>query len=135
MVLADPWVAAGAATPGRLRLWHTAGVLATLPVAAPEQTGFSFTNLLILAVVIAVFYPVQKKIREVASRRRRERWAARGPRGAGAAGADATRRRAPGGPDCPLLTAAPAAGSAALSPTGAAAGPPRRSSPTATGRR
>ena len=73
--MADPWVAAGAATPGRLRLWHTAGVLATLPVAAPEQTGFSFTNLLILAVVIAVFYPVQKKIREVASRRRRERWA------------------------------------------------------------
>ena len=50
-------------------------MLATLPVAAPQQTGFSFTNLLILAVVIAVFYPVQKKIREVASRRRRERWA------------------------------------------------------------
>ena len=50
-------------------------MFATLPVAAPEQTGFSFTNLLILAVVIAVFYPVQKKIREVASRRRRERWA------------------------------------------------------------
>jgi hypothetical protein len=47
----------------------------TLPVAAPNQTGFSFTNLLILAVVIAVLYPVQKKIREVASRRRRERWA------------------------------------------------------------
>lgn len=70
-----PDAAAGAATPGRLRLWHTAGVLATLPVAAPEQTGFSFTNLLILAVVIAVLYPVQKKIRETASRRRRERWA------------------------------------------------------------
>jgi hypothetical protein len=59
----------------RLRLWHTAGVLATLPVAAPSQPGFSFANLLILAVVVAVLYPVQKKIREVASRRRRERWA------------------------------------------------------------
>jgi len=70
-----PDAAAGAATPGRLRLWHTAGVLATLPVAAPNQTGFSFANLLILAVVIAVLYPVQKKIRETASRRRRERWA------------------------------------------------------------
>ena len=70
-----PDAAACAATPGRLRLWHTAGVLATLPVAAPNQTGFSFANLLILAVVIAVLYPVQKKIRETASRRRRERWA------------------------------------------------------------
>jgi hypothetical protein len=50
-------------------------VLATLPVAAPSQTGFSFANLLLLAVVVAVLYPVQKKIREVASRRRRERWA------------------------------------------------------------
>jgi Sec-independent protein translocase protein TatA len=50
-------------------------VLATLPVAAPSQPGFSFANLLILAVVVAVLYPVQKKIREVASRRRRERWA------------------------------------------------------------
>ena len=70
-----PDAAADAATPGRLRLWHTAGVLATLPVAAPNQTGFSFANLLILAVVIAVLYPVQKKIRETASRRRRERWA------------------------------------------------------------
>jgi type III secretory pathway component EscV len=68
-------VATGAATSRRLRLWHTAGVLAALPVATSNQPGFSFTNLLILAVVIAVFYPVQKKIREVASRRRRERWA------------------------------------------------------------
>ena len=50
-------------------------MLATLPVAAPNQPGFSFTNLLILGVVVAVLYPVQKKIREVASRRRRERWA------------------------------------------------------------
>ncbi len=68
-------MATGAATSRRLRLWHTAGVLAALPVATSNQPGFSFTNLLILAVVIAVFYPVQKKIREVASRRRRERWA------------------------------------------------------------
>ena len=71
----SPDVATGAATSRRLRLWHTAGVLAALPVATSNQPGFSFTNLLILAVVIAVFYPVQKKIREVASRRRRERWA------------------------------------------------------------
>jgi len=50
-------------------------VLATLPVATSSQPGFSFANLLILAVAVAVLYPVQKKIREVASRRRRERWA------------------------------------------------------------
>jgi hypothetical protein len=73
--VATPDAAAGAATVGRLRLWHTAGVLATLPVATSSQPGFSFTNLLILAVAVAVLYPVQKKIREVASRRRRERWA------------------------------------------------------------
>ena len=70
-----PDVATGAATSRRVRLWHTAGVLAALPVATSDQPGFSFTNLLILLAVIAVFYPVQKKIREVASRRRRERWA------------------------------------------------------------
>ena len=50
-------------------------MLATLPVAASNQTGFSFANLLILAVIVAVLYPVQKKIRDTASRRRRERWA------------------------------------------------------------
>ena len=50
-------------------------MLATLPVAAPEQNGFSFTNLLILVIVIAVLYPVQKKIRDTLSRQRRERWA------------------------------------------------------------
>ncbi|HET7800601.1 MAG TPA: hypothetical protein VFL38_09280 [Humibacillus xanthopallidus] len=50
-------------------------MLATLPVATSSQPGFSFANLLILAVAVAVLYPVQKKIREVASRRRRERWA------------------------------------------------------------
>ncbi|MCU1538878.1 MAG: hypothetical protein JWP82_3229 [Humibacillus sp.] len=50
-------------------------MLATLPVAAPEQHGFSFTNLLILLVVAAVIYPVQKRIRETLSRQRRERWA------------------------------------------------------------
>jgi hypothetical protein len=73
--VATPDAAAGAATVGRLRLWHTAGVLATLPVATASQPGFSLTNLLILAVAVAVLYPVQKKIREVASRRRRKRWA------------------------------------------------------------
>jgi hypothetical protein len=73
--LAGPDAAAGAATVRRLRLWHTAVVLATLAVATPSQPGFSFANLLILAVAVAVLYPVQKKIREVASRRRRERWA------------------------------------------------------------
>lgn len=32
-------------------------------------------NLIILAIVAAVVYPVQKKLRETVSRRRRERWA------------------------------------------------------------
>ena len=50
-------------------------MLATLPVAAPAQNGFPFINLLILALVIAVLYPVQKRLRDTLSRRRRERWA------------------------------------------------------------
>lgn len=32
-------------------------------------------NLIILAIVVAVVYPLQKKLRETVSRRRRERWA------------------------------------------------------------
>lgn len=32
-------------------------------------------NLIILAIVAAVVYPLQKKLRETVSRRRRERWA------------------------------------------------------------
>jgi flagellar biosynthesis/type III secretory pathway M-ring protein FliF/YscJ len=51
-------------------------VLATLPTATTEQTVFSVTNLVILIVVAAVFYPLQKKLRETVSRRRRERWEA-----------------------------------------------------------
>ena len=49
-------------------------MLATLPTATTEPTVFSVTNLVILIVVAAVFYPLQKKLRETVSRRRRERW-------------------------------------------------------------
>ena len=50
-------------------------MLATLTGATPPPSGFSFTTLLVLALIIAVVYPVQKKIRDTLSRRRRERWA------------------------------------------------------------
>ena len=50
-------------------------MLATLPTATSEQTFFSVTNLVIFIVVAAIFYPLQKKLRETVSRRRRERWA------------------------------------------------------------
>lgn len=50
-------------------------MLATLTTATPEQTVFSVTNLVIFIVVAAIFYPLQKKLRETVSRRRRERWA------------------------------------------------------------
>ncbi|WP_344255570.1 hypothetical protein [Terrabacter carboxydivorans] len=50
-------------------------MLATLPTATTDQTFFSVTNLVILIVVAAIFYPLQKKLRETVSRRRRERWA------------------------------------------------------------
>jgi hypothetical protein len=50
-------------------------VLATLPTATNNPPAFSVTNLVILLVVAAVVYPLQKKLRESVSRRRRERWA------------------------------------------------------------
>ncbi|GAA2742921.1 hypothetical protein GCM10009868_14800 [Terrabacter aerolatus] len=50
-------------------------MLATLATATPDQTFFSVTNLVIFIVVAAIFYPLQKKLRETVSRRRRERWA------------------------------------------------------------
>ena len=50
-------------------------MLATLPTATNDQPLISVTNLVILIIVAAVFYPLQKKIRETVSRRRRERWA------------------------------------------------------------
>ncbi|MGO4600102.1 hypothetical protein [Terrabacter sp. 2RAF25] len=50
-------------------------MLATLATATSNQPTFSATNLIILLVVAAVVYPLQKKLREVVSRRRKERWA------------------------------------------------------------
>jgi hypothetical protein len=50
-------------------------VLATLPTATTAPPVFSATNLIILLILGAIFYPLQKKIRESVSRRRRERWA------------------------------------------------------------
>ena len=50
-------------------------MLATLPSATNNAPAFSVTNLVILLVVAAIVYPLQKKLRETVSRRRRERWA------------------------------------------------------------
>lgn len=50
-------------------------MLATLPSATNNPPVFSVTNLVILIVVAVVVYPLQKKLRESVSRRRRERWA------------------------------------------------------------
>ncbi|WP_374968488.1 hypothetical protein [Terrabacter sp. BE26] len=49
-------------------------MLASVP-AAVQLPVFSLTNLVILAIVAAVVYPLQKKLRESISRRRLERWA------------------------------------------------------------
>ena len=49
-------------------------MLATLPTADGPPV-FNATNLVILIIVAAVLYPLQKKLRETVSRRRLERWA------------------------------------------------------------
>ena len=50
-------------------------MFATLPTASADQPAFSVANLVLLVVVAAILYPLQKKLRQVVSRRRRERWA------------------------------------------------------------
>lgn len=50
-------------------------MFATLPSATADQPVFSVANLVILIVAAAILYPLQKKLREAVSRRRRERWA------------------------------------------------------------
>ena len=58
-----------------VRLWHTAGVLATLPTATTPPSGFSVTNLLGALVFVLLFWLFQRWLRDRVSTRRRERWA------------------------------------------------------------
>jgi hypothetical protein len=69
-----PWRDDDVATGSTLPLWQTGQVLASVSAAA-QQPVFPVQNLIILAIVAAVVYPLQKKLRETVSRRRRERWA------------------------------------------------------------
>lgn len=62
----------------RLRLWHTAGVVVALLSQTPANTGFPVMGLIIVAIFFAVAYPLQKRLREAASRQRKERWAREG---------------------------------------------------------
>ncbi|OFE14544.1 hypothetical protein BA895_09275 [Humibacillus sp. DSM 29435] len=50
----------------------------TLITETGPGRGFPVQGLITLLVVAVIFYPVQKKVREVARRRRRERWAQEG---------------------------------------------------------
>ncbi len=50
----------------------------TLIAETASGHGFPVQGLITLVAAAAIFYPVQKKVREVASRRRRERWAQAG---------------------------------------------------------
>jgi hypothetical protein len=47
----------------------------TLPAATGTTPTFSPINLILLLMVAAVFYPLQKRLRERVSRRRKQRWA------------------------------------------------------------
>ena len=50
----------------------------TLIAETASGQGFPVQGLITLVVAVAIFYPVQKKVRKVASRHRRERWAHEG---------------------------------------------------------
>ncbi len=53
-------------------------MLTTLVAETASGQGFPVQGLITLVVAGAIFYPVQKKVRQVASRHRRERWAQEG---------------------------------------------------------
>ncbi len=46
-----------------------------LSSAAASSSSFSWTGLVIVAVVVAIIYPVQKRLRAHLSHQRRARWA------------------------------------------------------------
>ena len=50
-------------------------MLANLSTATGSPATFSWTSVIILLVAAAIFYPVQKWLRERVSTRRKERWA------------------------------------------------------------
>lgn len=50
-----------------------------LLIAADDPNGFRWSNLVVLLVVAAIFYPIQKRIRATVSQRRKERWAEHDP--------------------------------------------------------
>lgn len=71
-------VTAGPVTNPTVRLWHTALVLTTLIAQTRDGTPFPVTGLVIVLVVFAVVWPLQRWLRDSVSRRRRERWAQEG---------------------------------------------------------
>ena len=50
----------------------------TLLTETGPSGGFPVQGLITVLVLVAVFYPIQKKVRAVASRRRREHWVQEG---------------------------------------------------------
>lgn len=70
-------------------------MLATLATATSNQSSFSMTNVIILILVAAVAYPLQKKLRESVSRRRKEQWAEKDRR----ADLERDQQDGPQGPD------------------------------------
>ena len=53
-------------------------MLTTLIAATGTGNGFPVQGLITVLVIVAIFYPVQKRVRKAASLRRRERWAEAG---------------------------------------------------------
>lgn len=49
--------------------------MSVLAAASPPSRGFSWINLAILVIVVAVAWPLLKRIRKRASESRRARWA------------------------------------------------------------
>ena len=53
-------------------------MLTTLITETGTGRGFPVQGIITLLVAVLIFYPIQKKVRAAASRRRRERWAQAG---------------------------------------------------------
>ena len=65
---------------------------ALVAAETPTRSGFSFTNLLVLIVLLAIAVPLIRKLRRSASEKRKRRWAKDGLMDPPAAGPETSDR-------------------------------------------
>lgn len=62
--------------PRTLRLWQTSVVLEAWASVTTNDSGFPWVQVVTVVIVFAIFYPLQRVLRQRISERRRERYLA-----------------------------------------------------------